>query len=64
MGPVAGIRVAVILLVLLLLRIKAFKDHSVTDNPWLQGIGLAIWVLGLALAVWAGCTWAGTGACR
>jgi protein-S-isoprenylcysteine O-methyltransferase Ste14 len=52
-GRFAGIRVAVILLVLLLLRIKAFKEHSVTDNPWLQGIGLAIWVLGLALAVWA-----------
>jgi protein-S-isoprenylcysteine O-methyltransferase Ste14 len=52
-GRFAGIRVAVILLVLLLLRVKAFKEHSVTDSPWLQGIGLAIWVLGLALAVWA-----------
>jgi protein-S-isoprenylcysteine O-methyltransferase Ste14 len=52
-GRFAGIRVAVILLVLLLLRVKAFKEHSVTDNPWPQGIGLAIWVLGLALAVWA-----------
>jgi protein-S-isoprenylcysteine O-methyltransferase Ste14 len=52
-GRFAGIRVAAILLVLLVLRIKGFKEHSVTDNPWLQGIGLAIWVLGLALAVWA-----------
>ena len=33
--------------------LRAFKEHSVTDNPWLQGIGLAIWALGLALAVWA-----------
>src|SRR5580693_659430 len=52
-GRFAGIRVAAILLVLLVLRVKGFKEHSVTDNPWLQGIGLAIFVLGLALAVWA-----------
>ncbi len=52
-GRFAGTRVAVILLVLLLLRIKAFKEHSVTGDPWLQGIGLAIFVLGLGLAVWA-----------
>jgi protein-S-isoprenylcysteine O-methyltransferase Ste14 len=49
----AGIRIAVILIVLLLLRVKAFKDHSVTTDPWLQGIGLALFVLGLALAIWA-----------
>jgi protein-S-isoprenylcysteine O-methyltransferase Ste14 len=52
-GRFAGIRVAAILLVLLVLRVKGFKEHSVTNNPWLQGIGLAIFVLGLALAVWA-----------
>jgi protein-S-isoprenylcysteine O-methyltransferase Ste14 len=49
----AGIRIAVILVVLLLLRLKTFKTHAVTDSPWLQGIGLAVFVLGLALAVWA-----------
>jgi protein-S-isoprenylcysteine O-methyltransferase Ste14 len=50
----AGVRVAVILLVLLLLRVKAFKGHAaVTADPWLQGIGLALFVLGLALAIWA-----------
>jgi protein-S-isoprenylcysteine O-methyltransferase Ste14 len=37
-----GVRVAIILIVLLLLRLKVFK-----------GIGLAIFLLGLALAVWA-----------
>jgi protein-S-isoprenylcysteine O-methyltransferase Ste14 len=26
---------------------------TVTSNPWLQGIGTAIFVMGLALAVWA-----------
>ncbi len=27
--------------------------HDLVSSPWLQGIGLAIFVLGLALAVWA-----------
>ena len=49
----AGVRVAVILLVLLLVRVRAFKADAATNNPWLQGVGLAVFVLGLALAVWA-----------
>jgi protein-S-isoprenylcysteine O-methyltransferase Ste14 len=49
----AGIRLGIILIVLLLLRIKAFKSHAATDNPWLQGVGLAVFLLGLALAIWA-----------
>jgi len=50
----AGIRVAIIIIVLLLLRLRVFKGpHGVTSNPWLQVIGLVIFLLGLALAVWA-----------
>ena len=49
----AGIRVGVILVVLLLLRVGAFKGHVATDNPWLQGVGLGVFLLGLALAIWA-----------
>jgi protein-S-isoprenylcysteine O-methyltransferase Ste14 len=50
----AGVRVALVLVLLLLLRLRLFKGrHAVTGDPWLQGIGLAIFVLGLALAVWA-----------
>jgi protein-S-isoprenylcysteine O-methyltransferase Ste14 len=49
----AGIRVGIILVVLLLLRVRAVKEHAVTSNPWLQGIGLALFFLGLALAIWA-----------
>ena len=31
-----------------------FKEHvAATTNPWLQGIGLAVFLLGLALAIWA-----------
>jgi protein-S-isoprenylcysteine O-methyltransferase Ste14 len=50
----AGIRVVIILAALLLLRLGVLKGHrAVTVDPWLQGIGLALFVLGLALAVWA-----------
>ncbi len=49
----AGVRIGVILVILLLLRVKAFKDHAAVSNPWLEGIGLAVFLLGLALAIWA-----------
>ena len=38
----------------LLLRLRVLKGHgAITHDPWLQGVGLAIFVLGLGLAVWA-----------
>ena len=49
----AGVRVGVILVVLLLLRVRAFKGHAATNDPGLQGLGLAVFLLGLALAIWA-----------
>jgi protein-S-isoprenylcysteine O-methyltransferase Ste14 len=49
----AGIRLGIILIVFLLLRVKAFKTHAATNDPWLEVIGLAVFLLGLALAVWA-----------
>ncbi len=49
----AGFRVGIFLVVLLLLRGKILKGNTVTNDPWLQGIGLAVFLLGLALAVWA-----------
>jgi protein-S-isoprenylcysteine O-methyltransferase Ste14 len=49
----AGFRVAAILIILLLLRLRVLKGHTVTHDPWLQAVGLAIFLLGLALAVWA-----------
>ena len=52
-GTFTGIRVALVLIVLLLVRLRVFKGHSVTNDPWLEGIGLAIFVSGLGLAVWA-----------
>lgn len=54
LGRFAEVRVAVVLLVLLLVRARVLQGHeAVTSNPWLEGIGLAIFVSGLALAVWA-----------
>jgi protein-S-isoprenylcysteine O-methyltransferase Ste14 len=50
----AGIRVVVILVILLLVRVRALNGHvTVANDPWLQGIGLAVFILGLALAIWA-----------
>jgi protein-S-isoprenylcysteine O-methyltransferase Ste14 len=49
----AGVRVGVILVVLLLLHTRILKAHTAGSDPWLQGIGLAVFLLGLALAVWA-----------
>ena len=51
----AGVRVALILVVVLLVRLRVLKGHGVgyVTDPVLWGVGLAIWVLGLGLAVWA-----------
>jgi protein-S-isoprenylcysteine O-methyltransferase Ste14 len=49
----AGFRVAAVVIILLLLRLRVLNRHTVTHNPWLEAVGLAIFLLGLALAVWA-----------
>jgi protein-S-isoprenylcysteine O-methyltransferase Ste14 len=50
----AGVRVVLILIVLLLIRLRVFRSpRTATGDPWLLGIGLALFILGLALAVWA-----------
>jgi protein-S-isoprenylcysteine O-methyltransferase Ste14 len=53
-GSFAGVRVVFILLVLLLAHARVFKGHqAATNDPWLQALGLVLFVCGLALAVWA-----------
>jgi protein-S-isoprenylcysteine O-methyltransferase Ste14 len=52
-GRFAGVRVAAILIILFLVRLRVFKGHGSAHDPWLLGIGLALFVLGLGLAVWA-----------
>jgi protein-S-isoprenylcysteine O-methyltransferase Ste14 len=49
----AGFRVGAVLVIFLLLRFKVLKGHAANNDPWLHGIGLAVFLLGLALAVWA-----------
>ena len=49
----AGVRVAIILVVLLLVRLGAFHGQAVTNDPWREGVGLAIFASGLGAAVWA-----------
>ena len=50
----AGSRVAIVIIIILLVRLRVIKEHHVvTSDPWLQAIGLVIFLLGLALAIWA-----------
>ncbi len=49
----AGIRVAVILVVLLLVHDRVIGHANDIRSPWLQGVGLAVFVSGLGLAIWA-----------
>jgi protein-S-isoprenylcysteine O-methyltransferase Ste14 len=49
----AGIRIAVILIVLVLVRSKALGHPNPATNPWLQAVGLAVFLSGLAVAIWA-----------
>lgn len=52
-GQFAGFRVLAIVVFLFVFHLRVFKGNGTTANPWLQGIGTAIFVTGLALAVWA-----------
>jgi protein-S-isoprenylcysteine O-methyltransferase Ste14 len=49
----AGIRVAIILIVVLLVHSRVIGRSNPTDNPWLQGAGVAVFLSGLAVAIWA-----------
>ena len=49
------IRVVLVVVIVLLVRLGAFRGHRTTTNPWLAGLGLTLVTLGLGLAV---------GACR
>jgi protein-S-isoprenylcysteine O-methyltransferase Ste14 len=53
-GRFVGARVVLVLLALLLIRTRAFKGgQTITDDPWLQAVGLVVFLSGLALAIWA-----------
>lgn len=53
-GRFVGVRAALVLLALLLIRTRAFKGgQTITKDPWLQAVGLVVFLSGLALAIWA-----------
>ena len=47
------IRALIIVVVLVLLRLGAFRAESLNTDPWRAGLGLLLFVLGLGFAVWA-----------
>lgn len=49
----AGSRVAVVIVILIIARLRPAHGRALAAAPWLTGIGLAVFFAGLALAVWA-----------
>jgi protein-S-isoprenylcysteine O-methyltransferase Ste14 len=47
------IRALLVVAVILLIRLGAFRGHNENTDPWRAGIGLVLFALGLAFAVWA-----------
>jgi protein-S-isoprenylcysteine O-methyltransferase Ste14 len=47
------IRAVIAVVVILLIRLGAFRGHSLNTDPWRAGIGLALFALGLGFAIWA-----------
>ena len=47
------IRAVIAVVVVLLIRLGAFRGHGVSTDPWRAGVGLVLFALGLGLAIWA-----------
>ena len=47
------IRAIIAALVILLIRLGAFRDHGLNTNPWRAGLGVILFCLGLGFAIWA-----------
>jgi protein-S-isoprenylcysteine O-methyltransferase Ste14 len=47
------IRAVIVVVVILLVRLGAFRGHGVHSDPWRAGLGLALFAVGLAFATWA-----------
>lgn len=48
----AATRLVIVLVVLALVRIGAFREHA-THDPWVAALGVAVFASGLGVAVWA-----------
>jgi protein-S-isoprenylcysteine O-methyltransferase Ste14 len=47
------IRAVIVVVVILLFRLEAFRGHGLDTDPWRAGIGLVLFALGLGFAIWA-----------
>lgn len=47
------IRAVIVVLVILLVRLGAFRDQGVHTDPWREAVGLGLFALGLGFAIWA-----------
>ena len=47
------IRAVIVVVVVVLIRLGAFRGHGLNTDPWRTGVGLALFALGLAFAIWA-----------
>jgi protein-S-isoprenylcysteine O-methyltransferase Ste14 len=53
LARLAGVRVALIVIAVYLVRLNMHGGHQIAASLLLGGIGLAVWLAGLGLAVWA-----------
>ncbi len=47
------IRALIVAVVIVLVRVGAFRGHGVDTDPWRAGMGLVLFALGLGFAIWA-----------
>ena len=47
------IRAVIVVVVILLIRVGAFRSHGLNTDPWRAGIGLVLFASGLGFAIWA-----------
>ncbi len=47
------IRAVLVVVVILLIRVGAFRGHGLNTDLWRAGIGIVLFALGLAFAIWA-----------
>ena len=47
------IRAVIVVVVVILIRLGAFRRHDLNTDPWRAAVGLALFALGLGFAIWA-----------